>query len=84
MKSNRESIIKWKVGTPEQAGTYLVTIEYCYMDDLNTKDKYYNTSVVLAYWDEFWHEFDDPDSDCRITAWCKTSDIKPYEILDRR
>jgi hypothetical protein len=79
-----ESKIKWQTGKPKENGSYLVTFKYCYLEDLNTGERLYHkrlyqTFIGQTYWEGFWHQYDDKMSACKVIAWCKISDIKPYK-----
>lgn len=74
----KESIIKWQTGTPTVEGTYLVSIKYCYLEDLNNGIKEYGHTIGLTNWEGFWANYDDRESECYVTAWCKLSNVEPY------
>ena len=60
-----ESTIKWQTGEPKEYGIYLVTLE----DGSIATDLWYrfpNESDWRYYWNS-------------VNAWCKLSDIEPYQ-----
>jgi hypothetical protein len=74
-----ESVIKWYTGKPKENGIYIVTYKFGYYPTERPLDKLYNTSIGTSYWDDFWHQYDDEMSDCKVVAWCPLSEIKPFE-----
>lgn len=75
----KESIIKWQTGKPKEKGTYIVTYKFGYYPTERPLDKLYAISIGTSYWDDFWHQYDDEMSDCKVIAWYKLSDIEPYK-----
>lgn len=74
-----KSVIKWQTGKPKEKGIYLVTYKFGYYPIEGPLEKVYSTSIGTSYWDDFWFQYDDEASDCKVTAWCKLSDIEPYK-----
>ena len=60
------SKIKWQTGEPQERGTYLISIKGL--------DSVYVTCTVYTH-AKGWRHWRKED----IIAWCKLSDIKPYE-----
>lgn len=66
-----ESVIKWQTGEPTEDGTYLVVYEI---------NEYRNDVITLVRSRSKWRNFFFGEVDKkRVTAWCKLSDINPYE-----
>lgn len=63
-----ESVIKWQTGMPEQSDIYLVTTSTGEV----TMRVLYDPYIAPPYW--LYDEEDD-----EVVAWCKLSDIEPYE-----
>ena len=73
--NNNISTIEWSEGTPLSPGSYLVTFRYKY-------STHYYTAVNISNWDgELWSNYDSGDDSCKIVAWCKLKNIKPYEVV---
>lgn len=68
-----ESTIKWKTGVPEEEGKYVVSLlgGRVMVDELYSYEyiKGSSSTIEVAWRCNF---FDD------VIAWCKLSDIKPY------
>lgn len=59
-----ESVIKWQTGVPPSSGSYLITVK--------------GTFVTTDYWrclEDRWVYWNG-----EVTAWCKLSDIEPYNV----
>lgn len=74
-----KSVINWQTGKPKEKGIYLVTYEFSYYPTERPLEKVYSTSIGISYWDDFWHQYDYETTDCKVTAWCKLSDVEPYK-----
>lgn len=65
---NKESVIKWQTGKPKEFGLYIVTLN----DNSVATDEWYKFSDVDD-WHYFWN---------KVIAWCKLSDITPYNYKE--
>ena len=74
-----ESVIKWRTGEPSEKGIYLVTYRFAYYPTEHPLEKVYATSIGTSYWYEFWHNYEDEASDCKVLAWCPLNEIEPYK-----
>ena len=58
-----ESVIKWQTGEPKESGSYIITTDE-------------GTVAIVSFFNDY-----PPDIEffkiC-VTAWCKLSDIEPY------
>jgi hypothetical protein len=59
-----ESVIKWHTGEPKETGTYIVTT--------------IEGTVAFSYYQQGFSTDEEYFKSC-IIAWCKLSDIEPYE-----
>lgn len=70
-----EKKIKWQTGKPNQTGTYIVSLINGKIDteELVSRSNFNDDKLLF-----FWSFYEDED----IQAWCKLSDIEPYDDND--
>lgn len=69
-QKNMESVIKWKTGEPKHDDVYIVTV----FDSVQK----INICRILEKVGYRWMDGSMEVRECNIKAWCKLSDIKPY------
>lgn len=67
------SVIKWQIGEPKEEGYYLVTLR---TGEVRAVQFYQYEVAGNTYWNN------SPYGMCMIKAWCKLTDIEPYNEKD--